>query len=149
MTTWFEFAAAAPLLASFGEQRLEKRIAYLATIRRDGAPRVHPVSPFLAQGQLFIHMEPTSPKRQDLHRDARYALHCAVEDYSGGQGEFLVSGLAQEILEPQLKELAFRQAERVGYQPKERYVLFALSVEEARSTIYPDGEPQRMKWKAE
>ena len=42
MIAWSQFAAAAPDLAAFGKQRLEKRIAYLATIRPDGSPRVHP-----------------------------------------------------------------------------------------------------------
>jgi len=148
MTTWSEFAADAPGLASFGERRMERRIAYLATVRKDGSPRVHPVSPFLHQGRLFLHMEPTSLKRQDLLRDGRYALHCAVEDYSGGQGEFLVRGRAAEVYDPETLERAFRQAEQVGYQPKARYVLFELSVEEAASTIYPDGAPRRERWKA-
>jgi nitroimidazol reductase NimA-like FMN-containing flavoprotein (pyridoxamine 5'-phosphate oxidase superfamily) len=148
MTAWSEFAEAAPGLADFGERRLEKRIAYLATIRKDGSPRVHPVSPFLVHGQLYIHMEPSSPKRQDLLRDGRYALHCAVEDYSGGQGEFMICGQAREVPDPEIKELALRQSESIGYQPKARYVLFELSVEEARSTIYPDDAPLRESWKA-
>jgi hypothetical protein len=93
-------------------------------------------------------MEPTSPKRRDLLRDPRYALHCAVEDSSGGQGEFLIRGRAEEVPDPQIRASAFEQAQRLGYQPKERYVLFELSVEEAMSTTYPDGEPRRMKWKA-
>jgi hypothetical protein len=41
---WSHLAAAMPDLASFGRQRLEGRIAHLATVRPDGSPRVHPVS---------------------------------------------------------------------------------------------------------
>ena len=59
---WDEFATAAPELAAFGLKRLETKVAYLATLRRDGSPRVHPVSPFVADGHLFVYMEPTSPK---------------------------------------------------------------------------------------
>jgi len=59
---------------------LERRVAYLGTTRTDGSPRVHPVSPFIGAGCLFVYMEPTSPKAADLRRDARYALHCGVED---------------------------------------------------------------------
>jgi hypothetical protein len=62
-TTWLQFTKAMPDLASFGKQRLEGRIAYLATVRPDGSPRVHPVSPFLSRNDLFVYMEPTAPKR--------------------------------------------------------------------------------------
>ncbi|MGH2405330.1 MAG: pyridoxamine 5'-phosphate oxidase family protein, partial [bacterium] len=50
-------------------------MAYLATLRGDGAPRVHPVTPIVGEGRLFLFMEPTSPKGHDLRRDGRYALH--------------------------------------------------------------------------
>ncbi|MCA1555037.1 MAG: pyridoxamine 5'-phosphate oxidase family protein, partial [Chloroflexi bacterium] len=77
MKHWANFAAAAPELAAFGAQRLHGSVAYLATIRPDGAPRVHPVTPIIGEGHLFVFMEPTSPKGKDLQRDNRYALHCA------------------------------------------------------------------------
>src|SRR5262245_23211533 len=134
MITWSQFAAVEPGLAAFGRQRLEGRIAYFATIRPDGSPRVHPVSPFIAQGHLYIYMEPTSPKGHDLRRDARYAMHCAVEDNDGGGGEFLIRGGVQEVTDKERKTLAFQQAEARGYHPKARYVLFELGMEEVMST---------------
>ncbi|HST20904.1 MAG TPA: pyridoxamine 5'-phosphate oxidase family protein [Blastocatellia bacterium] len=148
MIAWAQFAAAAPDLAAFGKQRLEKRIAYLATIRADGSPRVHPISPFIAEGRLFVYMEPTSPKGHDLRRDARYSMHCAVEDNSGGGGEFLIRGRGEEITDTESREMAFRQAEAIGYDPKERYALFELSIEEAMGTTYPEDQPKRIRWKA-
>ena len=75
-------------LAEFGRARLAGRPAYLATVRQDGSPRVHPVTPIVGDGHLFIFMEPTSPKGHDLQRDGRYALHSSVEDTGGGGGEF-------------------------------------------------------------
>ena len=95
--SWADFGKEAPHLEAFGRRRLERRIAYLATIRADGSPRVHPVSPFIGGGCLAIYMEPTSLKLADLRRDGRYALHCAVEDNEGGEGEFYVTGRAEEI----------------------------------------------------
>jgi hypothetical protein len=145
---WSQFAAAAPDLAAFGKQRLEKRIAYLATIRTDGSPRVHPISPFIARGRFFVYMEPTSPKGHDLRRDSRYSMHCAVEDNSGGEGEFLIRGRGEEISDAESREMAFRQAKAIGYDPKERYALFELSIEEAMATTYPDEQPKRIKWKS-
>jgi hypothetical protein len=147
MMNWSQFMADATELASFGKQRLESLIAYLATIRPDGSPRVHPVSPFISGDYLFVYMEPTSPKRSDLLRDARYALHCGVEDSSGGQGEFIISGRATEVSETKIREEAFEQARMAGFNPKERYILFELAIDEARGTVYKDGQPQRTRWK--
>ena len=148
MNTWSQFEVAAPELAAFGKDRLEDKIAYLATSRADGGPRVHPVSPFFAQGRLFIYMEPTSPKGHDMRRDPRYALHCSVEDNSGGQGEFSIRGRAEEMKDSAIRAMAFKQAAARGYNPQERYVLFELMVEESQSTIYVDNEPVRDRWRA-
>jgi hypothetical protein len=145
---WSEFLGAAPDLAGYGERRLEHRIAYLATIRRDGSPRVHPVSPFIAQGNLLVYMEPTSPKRTDLLRDSRYAMHAAVEDNTGGEGEFLVRGRAVEIDDAEIRARAFERATAIGYNPRDRYVLFELSISEAIATIYQDDQVKRTRWKA-
>jgi hypothetical protein len=80
------------ILAETGRMRLNCRISHLATVRANGTPRVHPVTPIIGEGRLFVFMEPTSPKGKDLVRGSRFALHCGVEDNSGGGGEFYVSG---------------------------------------------------------
>jgi len=148
MLSWSEFTEATPNLASFGKRRLEGRIAYFATIRSNGSPRLHPVSPFIANNHLFVYMEPTSPKVHDLRRDARYTMHCAVEDSSGGQGEFLISGKAIEVNNEKTRKVAFDHARRIGYNPQERYILFELKIEEAMSTMYEGTEVKRDKWKS-
>jgi hypothetical protein len=144
---WAEFAEAAPHLESFGRQRLERRVAYLATIRADGAPRVHPVSPFIGLGSLFVYMEPTSPKAADLRRDGRYALHCGVEDDSGGGGEIFIAGLALEVLDEQRRVDAFSLARSAGYKPLPRHVLFELDIKQVLATTYDEG-PRRERWPA-
>src|SRR5512137_2205399 len=101
--TWKVVEEQQPELAAFGAERLNGRVAYLATVRKDGSPRVHPMTPIIGQGQLFVFMEPTSPKGHDLQRDARYAIHCAVSDTSGVSGEFGVTGRAQVINNPELR----------------------------------------------
>ena len=54
MATWQEFATDEPRMAALGEKMLLLGdtgtgllggLAYLATIRKDGGPRVHPISP--------------------------------------------------------------------------------------------------------
>jgi len=92
-------------------------------------------------------MEPTSPKATDLRRDARYALHCGVEDDSGGDGEFYVAGLAEEVVDEPKRSEAFGFARASGYKPAERHVLFELKVGQTLSTSYQNG-PTRERWSA-
>jgi len=149
MKTWAQFVEEAPDLAAFGKARLEGRIAYLATIRPGGAPRLHPVSPILTANGLFIYMARGSPKASDLRRDPRYAVHCSVEDHSGGQGEFLISGCALETVTSDQREEVFRQERIIGRNPLDSYVLFEFRIREAAATIYGDSGPKRTRWKTE
>jgi len=145
MTSWQEFTQQAPELAEFGAARFGSGVAYLATVRADGGPRVHPVTPILGE-QLFLFMEPTSPKGKDLQRDGRFALHCAVEDSGGGGGEFYVRGRAQLSDDPLLREQAIRAA---SYAPQERYILFLLEVEFAFMNVYSDSGSNSRRWSSD
>jgi hypothetical protein len=145
VVAWRDFGAAVPALESFGRRRLERRVAYLGTVRLDGTPRVHPVSPFIGAGSLFVYMEPTSPKAADLRRDARFALHCGVEDDSGGEGEFYVTGLAEEVADEGQRSDAFGFARAAGYKPDKRHVLFELKLGRVLCTTYGNGR-QRQQW---
>ncbi|MDZ4721704.1 MAG: pyridoxamine 5'-phosphate oxidase family protein [Roseiflexaceae bacterium] len=146
MISWKDLENAQPELAAFGVERFEQfGVAYLATVRADGSPRVHPVTPIVGQGHLFLFMEPTSPKGHDLRRDGRYALHCSVSSTSGASGEFFISGHATFIDDPAIRRLA---VELSTYTPADRYILFELEVERAASTIYTDESPVRQQWKA-
>src|SRR5690349_15758361 len=100
MSSWKEFAQEVAELADFGKARFASGVAYLGTLRADGGPRVHPVTPIIGE-QLYLFMEPGSPKGKDLQRDPRYALHCAVADMEGGEGEFYVRGRARLSADPQ------------------------------------------------
>ena len=145
MATWGEFAEASPELAAFGTERFEStHVAYLATGRKDGWPRVHPVSPIIGQGHLFLFMEPTSPKGHDLLRNGRYALHCSMSDPSGASGEFSVSGKAVLADDPAFRAIA---TEAASYTPENRYILFELTVQSTSSTVYEDGQPVRRRWR--
>ncbi len=144
MTSWKDFAQQAPELAAFGTARFQSGVAYLGTVRADGGPRVHPVTPIIGE-QLFLFMEPTSPKGKDLLRDARYTLHCAVADANGGEGEFYVRGRATLTDDPLLRKAAVQAA---AYQPQDRYILFVLTVEFAFMNCYVDGQPTPRRWEA-
>lgn len=143
MFNWLQFEQAELDLAAFGRERLSSRVAYLATIRADGGPRVHPVTPIIGGGHLYVYMEPTSPKGRDLQRDPRYALHCSVENWEGGGGEFVIHGQALPITDPQIRAEYDSYA---SYKPKERYILFELLLERVLATTYLDGAPVRRRW---
>jgi len=145
--SWNKLEITDPELAAFGAERFASSgVAYLATVRSDGAPRVHPVTPIIGDGCLFLFMEPTSPKGHDLQRDDRYAMHCAVEDSSGGGGEFFIAGRARLVEDPAVCQIA---ANAASFTPAERYILFELHLEHASSTIYEAGNPVRRRWRAD
>ena len=75
--TWGEFERAEPGLAEAGRALLYQfgvGFAFLATVGRDGGPRMHPMCPLIHDGGLYAFIVP-GPKQADLHRDGRYALH--------------------------------------------------------------------------
>jgi hypothetical protein len=72
---WSEFEAAAPELAGIGRERFEAtRVALLGTLRKDGAPRISPIEPYLVVGHLLLGALQDSHKARDPRsaiRDAR------------------------------------------------------------------------------
>lgn len=144
MNSWKEFAEASPGMAAFGKQRFQSGVAYLATVRADGGPRLHPVTPIVGE-QLFVFMEPTSPKGKDLQHDGRYTLHCAVENMEGGGGEFYVSGRGTLVTDPAIRQQAIAAA---SYTPRDRYILFTLSVELAFMNVYSENGPNVKRYSA-
>ena len=143
MATWSDFANASPRLAENARERLHGRVGYLGTIRSDGSPRVHPVTPIVGERELFVFMEPTSPKGYDLRRDPRYQLHAGVEDTNGDGGELYVRGSAQLIDDAATRQ---RAVEACSYRPAGRYILFVFGVDEAMLTTYDEAGPVRERW---
>jgi hypothetical protein len=142
MPGWTDFAQQAPEIAAFGRVRFLSGVAYLGTLRPDGSPRVHPVTPIIGE-QLFLFMEPTSPKGKDLQRDPRYTLHCSVEDSNGGGGEFYINGRATLTADPLMREQAVRAC---SYVPQDHYILFVFTIEFAFMNSYVDGRPNPRRW---
>ena len=143
MASWGEFAADHPSLAEFGADRLARRAAYLATIRADGTPRVHPVMPVIGAGRLLLFMESTSPKRGDLRERGSYAMHAGVEG-TGAGGEFFITGRGRPCDDPELRAAAIEAA---GYDVDDAWVMFELEVTTARCKGYGDvALPEPKMW---
>ena len=144
MATWAEFANAEPDLAAFGRERIGRRIVYQATLRLDGGPLVHPVSPWIAAGLMCVSFRDTSLKMREVERDTRYALHTSQpwDDHAGDYGEFMVRGLLEQISASHPAVMA-----RPGLTPY-GLVHYACSIEEAVATEYSDDEmPVYRRWK--
>src|SRR3954471_23673695 len=100
---WAEFATSAPDLAAIGRERFTKRnVMVLATLRADGSPRISAVNPFFVAGELLIGSM-RSAKVVDLVRDPRCALHSAIVDGDGTEGEFKLFGKAVEVVDLTLR----------------------------------------------
>ena len=94
MLSWAEFQRLRPDVAEAGHRLLYQfgvGLGFLATIRVDGGPRLHPMCPLVTEDALLGFLHP-SPKRQDLYRDGRYALHCFPPD--DNEDAFYISGRA-------------------------------------------------------
>jgi pyridoxamine 5'-phosphate oxidase-like protein len=127
MASWSEFSAAAPSLATGIRALLQQYgpgMGYLATVRPDGGPRVHPVSPVLTD-QLYVFVI-ASPKRHDLERDGRYALHSYPPEES--DDEAYLTGRATPVLDPLVVS---RLADALHASAHIDWRVFELSVETA------------------
>ena len=134
-------------MARFGHERLTAVPAYLATVRSDGGPRVHPVTPIFTDEGLYLFMEPTSPKGDDLRERSRFALHNGVPDNAGTGGEFWIGGAGVAVGDSDERAVVVRSA---TYTPADRYVLFELLLGEARCLGYGDVTlPSPNRWSVE
>jgi hypothetical protein len=90
-----EFAAA--LRALFDAHRHKT----MATLRKDGSPRVSGIEVTFADGDVWIGSMTGSRKGADLHRDPRLALHSASEDPgdepASWPGDAKLSGRAEAV----------------------------------------------------
>lgn len=146
-STWANFVAAAPELAAFVMERLHGLPSYFATVRADGRPRVHPVTPICTGDGLYLFMEPTSPKGNDLLERGWFALHNGVLDNAGTGGEVAVNGTGQLVEDKTLRAQVVAAA---SYVPEDRYVLFELRPTEVRCNGYGDvALPQPRRWSAD
>ncbi|MBN2304243.1 MAG: pyridoxamine 5'-phosphate oxidase family protein [Anaerolineae bacterium] len=147
MASWSEFAAAAPTLAAWGEQRFNRvRVAYLATVCEDGTPHVQPVSPVVCDHHLVLFLDPDSPKAQDLCMNGRYAMHSLIDNPAGIGGEFHITGQAVEVDDTDMRR---RAVEAACYTPPAGSAMFELTVESAVAIDYTDGEISQDRWQGE
>jgi hypothetical protein len=96
--SWAKFEAEAPELAARVRERLDAHgHKTIATLRRDGSPRISGTETQFRDGDLWIGSMWLALKALDLRRDPRYALHSGSEEPDGWTGDAKVAGVAEEI----------------------------------------------------
>jgi hypothetical protein len=99
MATWEELARDAPDFAARVRERFDAGTnKTLATLRRDGSPRISGTELRIADGQVTLGMMPGSVKLADVRRDRRVAIHSPTlepppGDPGGWLGEAKLTGL--------------------------------------------------------
>jgi hypothetical protein len=103
LASWAEFETASPEFAARVRTLLASRKHLtMATLRRDGSPRVSGTEIEFAGGQLRIGSMPGAVKAVDLRRDPRVAIHGPTSDPPEGnptawRGEAKIAGTATEV----------------------------------------------------
>ena len=101
MATWHDVTTAAPELAGAARELFEaNKHLTIATLRKDGSPRISGIECRFIEGDLWFGSMPDALKARDLQRDPRFALHSGTGDASQWHGDAKVSGRAQEVTEP-------------------------------------------------
>jgi Pyridoxamine 5'-phosphate oxidase len=112
----------------------------IATLRKDGSPRLSGLELEFTAGDVTFGMMPRSRKAADLRRDPRTEVHSASFIEEGEEmswiGDARISGRAREITDPD---------ERARYTdtPLEAHPLFVLDIERV-VRIKLDGSPPHL-----
>jgi Pyridoxamine 5'-phosphate oxidase len=105
MASWRAIESSAPELAARARTAFDAhKHKLLATLRRDGSPRISGIEATFTDGELWLGMMPGSRKALDLRRDPRLALHSASldppDDPTAWAGDAKLSGRAVEVDDP-------------------------------------------------
>ena len=126
MASWSEVEARAPELAALAARLFDAhKHKTMATLRRDGSPRISGIEADFSGGELWLGSMPGAVKALDLHRDPRFALHSATVDPEMAEGDAKLAGRAEEITDD-----AVKAARSTSDQPPGPYHLFRCEITE-------------------
>ena len=154
MNSWDEFSLDEPELAKIGKKLLfpdwhHVGLAFLATLRKDGAPRLHPVCLVFSSDHLYVFIPPTSPKCADLKRDGRFAIQAFPPKNKEDSGEFYLAGRTECIQDISIR-IAIIDDTKIRVDEGEE--LFELLFDRAMYTKLvnqdtPSEHPLHTKWR--
>jgi hypothetical protein len=131
MASWTQFEAEAPELAVRVRERLDAhKHKTIATIRKDGSPRISGTETELEGGELWIGSMLDALKARDLRRDPRFALHSGSDDPNDWTGDAKVAGLAEEVPVEDGKSHRFRldltEVSTVGLDDERKHLIIEI-----------------------
>jgi pyridoxamine 5'-phosphate oxidase-like protein len=129
--TWAKFEAEAPELAARVRELFDAHgHKTIATLRRDGSPRISGTETQFEGEDLWIGSMKGALKARDLQRDPRYALHSASEDPDDWTGDAKVAGVAEEVSSPDGTSHRFRldilEASTVGLDDERKHLVISV-----------------------
>jgi hypothetical protein len=142
MTTWAQFENEARDLAAAVRARFEAAETHvLATLRKDGSPRVSGsevqfTGPHLTFGSML-----NAVKARDLQRDGRCAIHAHPSDDARDAGDAKVAGIAREVTGEAKKAYV------TGSDPAGDFHAFRLDLTEAVMTSVEGDELVIRVWR--
>jgi hypothetical protein len=150
---WSDLQDQQPRLGAIAHDRLVgPGVLLVATVRRDGTPRLSPVEPFVLDGDLWLSMLLGSLKAADLLRDPRVLVHSIVTGPDGGEGEIKVRGTAEQVSdEARQRHYADAVAAALPWTPGVgRFHLFRVEVDDVTYVRYDNasGDQYLVRWPA-
>jgi hypothetical protein len=128
MASWHEVQESAEGLALRVQNRFElDGHAMLATLRRDGSPRLSGIEITFALGELWLGMMPDSLKVFDLLRDPRCSLHTITHGKDVADGDGKLNAVAARETDPVVLDAL---AVAMGGIPETGMVAFRMDVTE-------------------
>ena len=144
MARWQDIVDSEPAFADAMKARFDAhRHKVLATLRKNGAPRISGIETLFKDGDIWLGMMPDSMKCIDLRRDPRLELHSTSDDPpeddpGGWPGDAKVSGLGMEVHDDDVKRRILADGETAGYAP-EAIPLFRVEINSG--VVLRMGEP--------
>ena len=107
MASWAEIEDEVPDLAGRARELFDAGAhKTLATLRRDGSPRISGTECLFEDGDLWLGSMWQGVKALDLQRDPRFAIHSSSADPDVWKGDAKLAGVAEEITDPKrMKEI--------------------------------------------
>lgn len=157
MASWTEFESEAPELAARARRHLDRHgHKTVATLRRDGSPRICGTELLSYDGQLWLAGMIGALRFADLRRDPRFALHSGSDDPEVWRskpdeaGDTKVAGVAVEVTDPDVLA-AVAAAASAEAPPEERvtpgsFELFHLDLAEVVVIYVGESRLQIESW---
>jgi hypothetical protein len=126
MASWSDVESEAPELAARAREIFDAhKHKTLATLRRDGSPRISGTEVEFANGEMWLGSMWKAVKALDLQRDPRFALHSGSADPPEWKGDAKVAGRVEEVTDPERKAVILGDA-----APPDRAHVFRAEITE-------------------